>query len=336
MDTEKKTIFSGIQPSGVLTLGNYIGALRHWTALQETGQYHCHYCVVDLHAVTVRQEAAVLRRRCVETLALLVACGLDPKKNVMFMQSHVSAHTELAWTLNCFTYLGELNRMTQFKEKSAAHSDNINAGLYTYPVLMAADILLYQTDLVPVGADQRQHLEIARDIAIRMNNLYNNLFVVPEAYIPEVGARVMSLQDPQKKMSKSDENENAFISLLDPPEAVLRKFKRAVTDSQNCISFKEGGEGVINLLSIYASCTGKTKEQAEADFIGKGYGDLKIKTAEAVIAVLEPIQKEFARLMKDKIYLNEVIMKGAEAARKTAGRTLAKVYKKVGFAPREI
>ncbi|MHB1314899.1 MAG: tryptophan--tRNA ligase [Christensenellales bacterium] len=336
MDLGKKTIFSGIQPSGVLTLGNYIGALRHWAALQETGQYQCYYCVVDLHAATVRQEASAMRKRCVETLALLLACGLNPEKNVMFMQSHVPAHTELAWTLNCYTYLGELNRMTQFKEKSALHSDNVNAGLFTYPVLMAADILLYQTNLVPVGADQKQHLELARDIALRLNNIYGNLFTVPEAYIPEVGARVMSLQNPQKKMSKSDENENSYISLLDSPEVVLRKCKRAVTDSGSCISFEEGSEGVVNLLSIYAASTGKSKEQAEADFAGKGYGDLKVNTAEAVISVLEPIQKEYGRLLKDKDYLNKVTAGGAQAAQKAAERTLAKVYRKIGYAPREI
>lgn len=336
MDSGKKTIFSGIQPSGVLTLGNYIGALRHWAALQETGEYRCYYCVVDLHAATVRQEAAAFRRRCTETLALLLACGLDPEKNVMFMQSHVSAHAELAWTLNCYTYLGELNRMTQFKEKSTLHSDNVNAGLYTYPVLMAADILLYQTDLVPVGADQKQHLELARDIALRMNNLYGNLFSVPEAYIPAVGARIMSLQNPQKKMSKSDENENSYISLLDEPDVILRKCKRAVTDSGSCISFEQGGEGVVNLLSIYAACTGKSKTEAEADFSGKGYGDLKVNTAEAVIAVLDPIRQEYTRIMKDKAYLNQIINAGAEAAQKSAVRTLSKVYKKIGYAPREI
>ena len=269
-------------------------------------------------------------------MALLLACGLNPEKNVMFMQSHVSAHAELAWTLNCYTYLGELNRMTQFKEKSEKHSDNINAGLFTYPVLMAADILLYQTDLVPVGADQKQHLELARDIAIRMNNLYNNLFAVPEAYIPKVGARVMSLQNPSKKMSKSDENENSYISLLDPPEVVMRKCKRAVTDSDNCISFEKGGDGVVNLLSIYAACTGKDKTQAEADFADKGYGDLKAQTAEAVIAVLKPIQTEYNRIMKDKDYLSKTITMGAEAARRAAAKTLSKVYRKIGYAPREV
>ena len=269
----KKTIFSGIQPSGILTLGNYLGAVKNWVALQD--EYDCYYCVVDLHAITVRQDPATLRRRTLDTMAILIASGIDPKKNVLYMQSHVSAHAELAWLLNCFTYMGELSRMTQFKEKSAKAGDNINAGLFTYPVLMAADILLYQADLVPVGVDQKQHLELTRDIAIRFNNIYGGVFTVPEPYIPKAGAKIMSLQEPEKKMSKSDENENAFISLLDPPDAIARKLRRAVTDSDGEIRYAEEKPGVSNLLTIYSVLTGKTVAESEKDFAGQGYGVLK-------------------------------------------------------------
>ena len=255
---DKKIIFSGIQPSGSLTLGNYIGALRSWVKLEN--EYECYYCVVDMHALTVRQNASELRRRCVETMALLIACGLDPDKSTIFMQSHVSAHAELSWILNCNTYMGELSRMTQFKEKSERHSENINAGLFTYPALMAADILLYQSNLVPVGADQKQHLELARDLAIRFNNAFGETFTVPDGYIPEVGARVMSLQEPEKKMSKSDDNENAYIALLDPPDTIVRKLKRAVTDSDGQIAYRDDKPGVSNLLSIYSACTGKNNK----------------------------------------------------------------------------
>ncbi|MGI6176082.1 MAG: tryptophan--tRNA ligase [Christensenellales bacterium] len=328
---KEKTIFSGIQPSGILTLGNYLGALKNWALLQD--DFDCYYCVVDMHAITIRQDAADLRKRCVQTMALFLASGLSPKHNTLFFQSHVSAHAELAWVLNCYAYMGELSRMTQFKDKSARQGENINAGLFTYPVLMAADILLYQSHLVPIGDDQKQHLEIARDIAERFNNLYGDVFVVPEPYIPKVGARVMSLQDPLKKMSKSDENINGFISMLDPPEVVVRKCKRAVTDSGNCISFDEGGAGVVNLLSIYAACTGKSKEQTLSDFEGKGYGALKSGVADAVVAVLEPLQKEYARILKDEGYLEALVAKGAEKASEKANRTLMKVYRKVGFAP---
>lgn len=325
----KKIIFSGIQPSGVLTLGNYLGAMRNWTKLQDEAD--CLYCVVDLHAITVRQVPAELRRHTYETLALLVASGLDPDKNILFVQSHVPAHTQLAWVLNCFSMFGELSRMTQFKEKSAKHSDNINAGLFTYPTLMAADILLYQTDLVPVGQDQKQHLELARDIAIRFNNIYGETFRVPEGYIPQTGAKIMSLADPTKKMSKSDENENAVISLLDPRDVIIRKFKRAVTDSGNEMRRGEGKEGIGNLMTIYSCFTGKTDEEIEREFAGKGYGEFKMAVAEVTADGLKPIQDKFAELMAEKTYLEEIMKTGAERAAKIAARTLSKVYRKVGF-----
>ncbi|MDL2289480.1 tryptophan--tRNA ligase [Clostridia bacterium OttesenSCG-928-F22] len=330
----KKIIFSGIQPSGVLTLGNYLGAIRNWALLQ--AEYECYFCVVDLHALTVRQNAAELRKRCLETMAWLVASGVSPEDNTMFFQSHVSAHTELSWVLNCFTYMGELSRMTQYKDKSARYEDNNNAGLFTYPVLMAADILLYQADLVPVGDDQRQHLEITRDIALRFNNLYSDTFVVPEGYTPKAGARIMSLQEPSKKMSKSDDNDNAFISLADDADAITRKLKRAVTDSDGVISYENGGPGVVNLLSIYAACTGKDVTTVEQDFAGMGYGQLKTAVADVVIALLQPIQQEYKRIMvDDKAYLQEIVAKGAEQASRAANKTLSKVYRKVGFAPRK-
>ncbi len=331
---DKKIIFSGVQPSGVLTIGNYLGAIKNWVKLQD--EYNCYYCVVDMHALTVRQDAANLRKRCLDTMALLLAAGLDPEKNIIYFQSHVSCHTELMWVLNCFTYLGELSRMTQFKEKSERHADNINAGLYTYPVLMAADILLFESDLVPVGADQKQHLEITRDIAQRFNNIYGDVFVVPVPYIPKAGARVMSLADPTAKMSKSDENENAYISLLDPPDAIQRKFKRAVTDSDGQIKYSEDKPGVSNLMSIYSAVTGQTFEQIEAEFEGLGYGALKPRVADAVCAELEPLQQRYAAIRADKAYLNQVIQSGAERAGKNAVRMLRKVYKKIGVAPREL
>ena len=332
---KRPVIFSGIQPSGVLTLGNYIGSLRNFVALED--DYECYYCVVDMHALTVRQDPASLRKRCAATLAIFIAAGLSPDKSTMFMQSHVSAHAELAWVLNCFTYMGELSRMTQFKDKSAKHADNINAGLFTYPVLMAGDILLYQTNLVPIGADQKQHLEISRDIALRFNNIYGDTFAIPEPYIPKVGARIMSLQEPTAKMSKSDENENAFISLLDSPDVVLRKIKRAVTDSDGTIVFDpENKPGVSNLLSIYSACANESMEEALKRFDGKGYGDLKNTCADAVISVLAPLQERYGRIVSDKAYLEEVMSKGAEKAAGTACRTLSKVYKRVGLAPKKL
>lgn len=330
---DKKTIFSGVQPSGVLTIGNYLGAIKNWVQLQD--EYNCYYCVVDLHAITVRQEAPELRKRCLDTLALLLAAGLDPQKNIMFFQSHVSCHAELMWILNCYTYLGELSRMTQFKEKSERHADNINAGLYTYPVLMAADILLFGSDLVPVGADQKQHLEITRDIAIRFNNIYGDVFTIPEPYIPKAGARIMSLQEPEKKMSKSDENENAYISLLDPPDVIQRKIKRAVTDSDGEIRYSEDKLGVSNLISIYSAVTGKTFGEIETEFAGKGYGALKSGVADAVVEELKPLQERYAKIRADKAYLADVAKDGAQKAQGNAVKMLRKVQHKVGLASRE-
>ncbi|MGE4283987.1 MAG: tryptophan--tRNA ligase [Clostridia bacterium] len=329
---KKKIIFSGIQPSGFLTLGNYIGALKNWIQLQH--EYNCCFSVVDMHSLTVRQDPKELRTRCMEFLMQYIACGIDPEKNLIFFQSHVSAHAELSWILNCYTYMGELSRMTQFKDKSAKHEDNINAGLFTYPVLMASDILLYQTDLVPVGVDQKQHLEIARDIAQRFNGIYGKTFTIPEGYIPEVGAKIMSLQEPNKKMSKSDENENAYIAILDAPDVIRRKVKRAVTDSDNEIKYEEGKDGINNLLSIYSSITGKTIKQAEEHFQSKGYGQLKEEVAEAVIESLKPIQERYKELMNNKDYVQQIYSASAQKASSIAERTLRKVYKKVGFVPK--
>ncbi|MBR3494635.1 MAG: tryptophan--tRNA ligase [Clostridia bacterium] len=329
---KKPVIFSGIQPSGTLTLGNYIGALRNFATLQD--DYDCIYCIVDEHAITVRQNPADLRRRCLELAALYLASGIDPAKSLIYCQSHVSAHAELGWILNCFTYMGELSRMTQFKAKSAAHADNINAGLFTYPVLMAADILLYQTNLVPVGVDQKQHLELCRDIAIRFNGIYGDVFTIPEGYIPKVGAKVMSLQEPTKKMSKSDPEET-FIALTDDPDAIRRKIKRAVTDSDGEIRFDpENKPGVSNLLAIMSALSGETPEALCAHFAGQGYGALKGEVADCVISALAPLQAEFKRLMADKTYLQSVIDSGAQHASALAARTLRKVQKKIGLAPR--
>ncbi|MEG0270315.1 MAG: tryptophan--tRNA ligase [Clostridia bacterium] len=326
----KKIIFSGIQPSGTLTLGNYIGALRNFKLLED--DYRCLYCVVDMHAITVRQDAAQLRRRCLELAAIYMASGLDPKKNVIYCQSHVSGHAELAWILNCFTYMGELSRMTQFKDKSAKHADNINAGLFTYPALMAADILLYQADLVPIGADQKQHLELTRDIAQRFNGLYGDVFTVPEGYFGKVGSRVMSLQEPTRKMSKSDPDET-FIGLLDPPDVIRRKLKRAVTDSEAEIRFDtESKPGVSNLLSIIAALTNTSIESVAQELNGQGYGALKERAADCVIATLEPLQAEHKRLMADKAYLQGVLDENAVIASAMANKTLNKVKHKVGFA----
>ncbi len=333
MAEEKKTIFSGMQPSGLITLGNYLGALRNWTQLQD--EYNCLYCIVDLHAITVRQDPAKLRRASKEVLMQYIAAGLDPEKNIIYYQSHVPAHAELGWILNCFTYMGELSRMTQFKEKSQKHADNINAGLFTYPVLMAADILLYQTDLVPVGEDQRQHLEIARDIAGRFNNLYGDVFRIPEAYIGKVGARVMALQQPDKKMSKSDENKNNTVALLDEPAVILSKFKKAMTDSENEVRYDpEQKPGVSNLLNIYCAVTDKTIAEAEREFANSGYGNFKVAVGEAVVEKLEPIQKKVAELDKNKDYLDQIIAMNTERASAIAYKTLRKVQKKLGFVPR--
>ena len=329
--TPKKRILSGIQPSGAVTLGNYVGALRNWVELQKSDEYECYFMLADLHTITVRQEAKVLRKNAIDLLALFLAAGIDPQKSPVFFQSHVPAHVQLSWVLNCNTYMGELSRMTQFKDKSRKHADNINAGLFTYPVLMAADILLYQADLVPVGEDQKQHLEITRDIAKRFNNAYSETFKIPEPYIPKVGARIMSLQDPTQKMSKSDPNENAYILLLDKPDAIVRKIKRAVTDSGSEVRRGEGKEGIENLMSIYGAVTGKTMEETDAEFEGKGYGVFKSAVADAVVAALEPIQKRYAELTASRDYLEDVYRSGAQIAERTAFKTIAKVYRKVGF-----
>ncbi|MBC5742572.1 tryptophan--tRNA ligase [Lachnospiraceae bacterium MD308] len=332
MINNKKVLFSGMQATGNLTLGNYLGALKNWVTLCD--EYECFYSVVDMHSITVRQDPATLRKRARALLTLYIAAGLDPEKNCIYYQSHVSGHAELAWILNCFTYMGELNRMTQFKDKSAKHADNINAGLFTYPVLMAADILLYQADVVPVGIDQMQHLEITRDIAGRFNHIYGDVFTVPEAYIGKVGAKIMSLQDPSKKMSKSDENPNASIYLMDEPDTIMRKCKRAVTDSKALIIYSDEQPGVKNLIDIYSASTGKSPAEVVKEFDGKGYGEFKMAVGEAVVSVLKPLQDEVARLEKDKVYIDSVIKKNAEKANYFAMKTLRKVQKKVGFPER--
>lgn len=328
----KKVLFSGMQATGNLTLGNYLGALKNWLTLSD--EYQCFYSVVDLHSITVRQDPAELRKRARNLLTLYIAAGLDPKKNCIYYQSHVAGHAQLSWILNCYTYMGELNRMTQFKDKAAKHADNINAGLFTYPVLMAADILLFKSDVVPVGKDQLQHLEITRDIAQRFNAVYGEVFTIPKPYIGKTGAKIMSLQDPMKKMSKSDENPNASILLMDDPDTVIRKFKRAVTDSEGCICYRDEQPGIKNLLDIYCSCTGKSIEEAVKEFDQKGYGDFKLAVGEAVVAVLKPVQDEFRRLSKDKAYIDGVIKENAEMATYYANKTLRKVEKKVGFPER--
>ncbi len=327
--SDKQIIFSGIQPSGLITLGNYLGALKNWSELQD--QYDCFFSVVDMHAITVRQTPAELRRRSRETMALLIACGIDPEKNVMFLQSQVPAHAELTWVLSCYTMFGELSRMTQFKDKSARYSENVNAGLFTYPVLMAADILLYQADLVPVGEDQKQHLELTRDVAQRFNGVYGDVFTVPAPYIPKVGARIMSLQEPDKKMSKSDSNPNGYIAVLDSPDDIMRKFKRAVTDSGSEVRRGPDKAGVNNLISIYGAVTGRTAEQTESEFAGRGYGDFKLAVAEAVVEHLRPIREKYEALMADRAYLDKVFETGAARAVQASRRTLEKVYRKVGF-----
>lgn len=329
---DKKVLFSGMQATGNLTLGNYLGALKNWVTLSD--EYECFYSVVDMHSITVRQDPATLRKRARALLTLYIAAGLDPEKNCIYYQSHVSGHAELAWILNCFTYMGELNRMTQFKDKAAKHADNINAGLFTYPVLMAADILLYQADVVPVGIDQMQHLEITRDIAERFNNIYGDVFTIPEAYIGKVGAKIMSLQEPSKKMSKSDENPNASIYLMDDSDTVMRKCKRAVTDSEAQILYRDEQPGVKNLINIYSACTGETPDAIVKEFDGKGYGDFKVAVAEAVISVLKPLQDEVARLEKDKAYIDGIIKNNAEKAQYFSNKTLRKVQKKIGFPER--
>ena len=329
MIQDMKVSFSGVQPSGNLTIGNYLGAIRNFSTFSE--QYKCFYCVVDAHAITVRQTPADLRRRTYETLALYMACGLDPNKNTLYVQSHVPAHAELAWALNCFTMFGELSRMTQFKDKSAKHADNINAGLFTYPVLMAADILLYQTDVVPVGIDQKQHVELCRDIATRFNSVFPDTFTIPEPIIPKTGMKIMSLAEPTKKMSKSDENTNAIVYILDDRDTIIRKFKRAVTDSDTCIRYAEGKDGINNLMNIYSTFTGKSHEEIEREFDGRGYGDFKLAVGEVCADALRPVQETYHTLMSDKAQLEAVMKKGAEEASYYARKTLSKVHKKLGF-----
>jgi len=329
---EKKVILSGIQPSGTPTLGSYLGALKNWAALAD--EYECYYAIVDMHAITARQVPAVLRKTQLEQLAIFIACGIDPDNNTLFIQSHVPAHAQLAWVLSCYTMFGELSRMTQFKDKSAKNADNINAGLFTYPALQAADILLYQADLVPVGADQKQHIELTRNIAVRFNGIYGEVFKLPEPYIPKVGARIMDLQTPVKKMSKSEIADGGCVLLMDSPEDIMRAFKRAVTDSETCVRFDTGNKpGVSNLIQIYSVCTGKSIDEIEAEFAGQGYGTLKQHVGEAVVELLRPIREKAQKLIADKAYLETVLKRGAEKASHTADKTLAKVYKKIGFLP---
>lgn len=330
----KKIVFSGIQPTGNLHLGNYIGALRNFGPLQE--EYDCLYSIVDLHAITVRQNPTQLRQNCLKLMSLYLAAGLDPDKSLIYFQSHVPAHAELAWVLNCFTYMGELSRMTQFKDKAQKHAENINVGLFAYPTLMAADILLYQTNFVPVGNDQKQHIEITRDIAERFNAIYGDVFTIPEPLIGKVGARIMSLSDPTRKMSKSDP-EDTFIAILDEPNVIRKKVRRAVTDSEALVKYDvENKPGVSNLMSIYSAVTGKAFAEIENEFVGKGYGDFKEAVADAVIAELEPVQARYRQISADKAYLNEVMTKGAERAAKLAARTMSKVRRKVGLAATQL
>lgn len=326
---KKARVLSLIQPTGTPTLGNYLGALKNWKDMSEENE--CLFGVADLHSITVRTKPADLRRRTVEMYALLLAMGLDPEKSIVFVQSHVPEHAQLGWILNCYTQFGEASRMTQFKDKSARHADNINVGLFSYPTLMAADILLYQADYVPIGADQKQHLELTRNIAERFNGIYSETFVVPEPFIGKAGASVKSLQEPEKKMSKSDPNEKAFVSMLDTPDVIVKKIKSAVTDSEACVRYAEGKHGVNNLMGIYSCCTGLDYAAIEAQFAGKGYGDFKLAVAEAVVEQLRPVQEEYNRLMQDKAYLAECAAKGAEKAERIAYKTLAKVMRKVGF-----
>ena len=334
-EVQKKRILSGIQPSGDLTLGSYLGAIKNW--VERTDEFDNYYFMADMHSITVRQDPAALRRRTLEQLAQYIACGLDPEKNTLFIQSHVPAHAELGWVLNCYTMFGELSRMTQFKDKSAKHADNINGGLFTYPALMAADILLYQPDYVPVGNDQKQHVELTRNVAQRFNNIYGDVFKLPEPYIPQVGARVMSLTSPEKKMSKSDKDPNGCVYMLEKPEDIMRKFKRAITDSdtERCVRYDRANKpGVATLIDIYAAVTGKSYEAIEAEFEGKGYGAFKPAVGEAVVELFRPIRERTEELLADKAQLQQLYRAGAEKASAIAGRTLRKVYKKVGFLER--
>lgn len=329
MDNEKKVILSAIKPTGTLNLGGYLGAMKNWVELQD--EYNCLYCIADLHALTIKIDPAVLRKNSLDLFALYIACGIDPEKSILFYQSHVSQHAELGWVLDCYTMFGELSRMTQFKDKAAKNADNVNAGLFTYPSLMAADILLYQADLVPVGEDQRQHLEICRDIATRFNGRYSETFKLPEAFTPKVGARVKSLSNPANKMSKSESDANGTVDLLDPRDVVIRKFKKAVTDSEAIVRYADGKDGINNLMNIYSAITGKTFAEIEREFDGKGYGDFKLAVGETVADLLAPIQERFNIIRSDKAEMERIYRDGAEKARYIANKTLRKVYKKVGL-----
>ncbi len=326
---KKKIVLSGIQPSGLITIGNYLGAVKNWAEIQE--QYNCLFMIANLHATTVRQDPATLKKNTLDGYAMLLACGVDPKRSIVFIQSQNPHHAEVAWALNCHTQFGELSRMTQFKDKSARYADNINAGLFTYPTLMASDILLYQADLVPVGIDQKQHVELTRDIAQRMNGIYGKLFTVPECLFPKAGAKIMSLNDPTKKMSKSDPNPKGYVAVLDPKDTVIKKFKSAVTDSGSGICRGEGKEGIGNLMTIYSAFTGKSDEEIMREFEGKGYGDFKIAVGETVADILAPVRERFDELIADKAYLEQCYTEGLQMAMRFSGRTRDKVYKKLGF-----
>ncbi|WP_027625802.1 tryptophan--tRNA ligase [Clostridium lundense] len=332
MEENKKVIFSGIQPSGNLTIGNYFGAIKSWVKLQD--EYDCYYCVVDLHAITVKQEPKELRRRTLEVLATYIACGVDPDKNTLFIQSHVPAHSEAAWLLNCYTHIGELNRMTQFKDKSQRYGESVSVGLLDYPVLMAADILLYNADLVPVGIDQKQHLELSRDIAIRFNNTYSPTFKVPDGYMPKAGAKIMDLQNPTKKMSKSSDNPNSYVLIMDPPDVIRKKLSRAVTDSIGIVKYTDDQPGIKNLINILSTATGKTAEEIEREYDGIGYAKFKSDVAEAIISEIEPVQKKVKELLENKDYLESIYKNGADKANYIAGKMLSKMQRKIGFVPR--
>lgn len=334
MIQDKKVVYSAIQSSGSLTIGNYFGALKNWVAMQE--EYECFYTVADLHAITVRQEPRLFHERNLEVMAILLACGIDPQKSTLFFQSHVPTHSQLTWVLNCFTMFGELSRMTQFKDKSARHANNVNVGLYDYPVLMASDILLYQADFVPVGEDQKQHLELARDIAQRFNKLFPDTFTVPEPYITKTGARIMSLADPTKKMSKSDPNPNGYILILDEEATILKKFKKAVTDSESVVRYAPGKDGVNNLMSIYAVATGKSFAQIEAEFAGQGYGAFKMAVGQAVADALAPVRARYRALRDDQAYLEEIYTSGARRALAVSNQVMDDVYEKLGYVKRGV
>ncbi len=328
-NVKKPISLSGIQPTGVMTLGNYIGAVKNWVTFQD--ECDCIYMIANLHAITVKQDPAALRKNTLEAFALILACGVDPEKSIAFIQSQVPQHAELSWVLNCYAQFGEMSRMTQFKDKSRKHADNINVGLFTYPILMAADILLYQADVVPVGVDQKKHVEIARDIAGRFNGLYGDVFKMPTPFIPKAGAKIMSLADPTKKMSKSDDNLNSFIAILEDKDSIIRKIKRSVTDSEALVAYREGKDGINNLMTIYSVVTGKSFEEIEKEFDGKGYGDFKLAVGETVADYLAPVKDRFNALMGDKAYLESLAADGAEKASRLARRTLSKVYRKVGL-----